>query len=110
MFVHEAHCLAMAYHSGQLAFAVSSFFASYRGMMRKMKKQQTQAVPNGMPLQGNELHVQTSTSSNPNFSMGAETFSNLDTFSNVSSGVSSAKNLDMSDFDWQGQTGSHFQG
>ena len=82
----------------------------YRGMMRKMKKQQTQAVPNGMPLQGNELHVQTSTSSNPNFSMGVETFSNLDTFSNVSSGVSSAKNLDMSDFDWQGQTGSHFQG
>ena len=80
----------------------------YRGMMRKMKKQQTQAVPNGMPLQGNELHVQTSTSSS--FSMGAETFSNLDTFSNVSSGVSSEKNLDMNDFDWQGQIGSHFQG
>ena len=77
----------------------------YRGIMKKMKKQQTQAAPSGMPnIQGND---ETTFS---NISMGADTFSNLDTFSNVSSGVSSEKNLDMNDFDWQGQIGSHFQG
>ena len=90
---------------------------TYRGLIRRMKKQHTQPSPCGLQGNGHENDYQ-SGHQHSHVSFGMDTFSNLDTFSNVSStdslettasnGVDSERNLDMNDFDWQGHGGRHY--